>query len=387
MGKCEHGRIKYSCKECGGLGICEHRRIKSQCKECGGSRICEHGRMKAQCKDCGGSQICEHRRPKYRCKDCGGGGICEHGRLRAQCKECGGVRICEHGKQKSRCKECGGSGICEHGREKYSCKDCGGSSICKHGIVKYRCKECDGSSICIHKRLKFLCKDCGGSGICEHGKNKTICKECGGARICIHGKQKPHCKDCGGSKLCKSPHCSTKAIKKYDGYCMPCCIHLFPETPVARNYKTKETATVHAVQEAFPNFSWVSDKRVADGCSLRRPDLMVDMGTHLVIVEVDENQHTAYDSSCETKRLMQISQDVGHRPIVFIRFNPDSYTVKGVKVPSCWHANKLGIMVVVKKRAQEWEHRLARLKESIGHWVVQGTEKTVEIVELFYDET
>jgi hypothetical protein len=167
---------------------------------------------------------------------------------------------------------------------------------------------------------------------------------------------------------------------------MPCCLNLFPDTPVARNYKTKETATVYAVREAFPDFSWVSDKRVADGCSLRRPDLMVDMGTHLVILEVDENQHTSYDSSCETKRLMQISQDVGHRPIVFIRFNPDSYTAKGVRVPSCWHTNKMGIMVVVKKRAPEWDQRLARLKETIGHWVIHGTEKTVEIVELFYDD-
>jgi hypothetical protein len=306
-------------------------------------------------------------------------------KIKAQCRDCGSSLFCEHGRQKYQCKDCGGSKICKHGKQKAQCKDCGGSQICEHGKYKAACKDCGGSMFCKHGKHKVTCMDCGGSAICVHGKNKAICKECGGARICEHGKQKVYCKDCGGSKLCKSPHCSTRAIKKYDGYCMPCCLHLFPDTPVARNYKTKETATVHAVREAFPDFSWVADKRVADGCSLRRPDLMVDMGTHLVILEVDENQHTAYDSSCETKRLMQISQDVGHRPIVFIRFNPDSYTVKGVRVPSCWHANKLGIMVVVKKRAPEWDQRLTRLKETIGHWVVHGTEKTVEIVELFYD--
>ena len=43
------------------------------------------------------------------------------------------------------------------------------------------------------------------------------------------------------------------------------------------------------------------------------------------IVEIDENQHIEYDCSCENKRIMELSQDVGHRPIIFIRFNPDDY--------------------------------------------------------------
>ena len=56
---------------------------------------------------------------------------------------------------------------------------------------------------------------------------------------------------------------------------------------------------------------------------LRRPDLMVDLGYQVVIIEIDENQHISYDCSCENKRLMQLSQDVGHRPVVFIRVHPD----------------------------------------------------------------
>ena len=85
---------------------CEHGRQKSQCKDCGGSRICEHGRQKPTCKDCCGSGICEHNRMKSQCKDCGGSGICEHGKRKSICKDCGGSEICEHGRQKSQCKEC-----------------------------------------------------------------------------------------------------------------------------------------------------------------------------------------------------------------------------------------------------------------------------------------
>ena len=43
-----------------------------------GKSKCEHGRQRNRCKDCGGSSICEHGRQRYRCKDCGGVGICEH---------------------------------------------------------------------------------------------------------------------------------------------------------------------------------------------------------------------------------------------------------------------------------------------------------------------
>ena len=107
---------------------------------------------------------------------------------------------------------------------------------------------------------------------------------------------------------------------------MPCCVNLFPDIEVARNYKTKENEVASRVKSLFPEFSWVCDKKVQDGCSLRRPDLLLDMGTHIIIVEVDENKHSGYDCSCENKRLMEISQDSGHRPIVFIRFNPDGYT-------------------------------------------------------------
>ena len=65
--KCEHGRQRSKCKECGGAGICEHNRIRSTCKKCGGSSICEHNRQRSLCKECGGASICEHNRQRYYC--------------------------------------------------------------------------------------------------------------------------------------------------------------------------------------------------------------------------------------------------------------------------------------------------------------------------------
>jgi hypothetical protein len=157
------------------------------------------------------------------------------------------------------------------------------------------------------------------------------------------------------------------------------------DKPLMRNYKTKEKCVVDAITAKFPNFTWIADKRVQDGCSRRRPDLLLDMGSHIIIVEVDENKHTDYDCSCENKRLMELSQDLDHRPVVFIRFNPDDYVnQEGVAVKSCWRLNNLGVLQVMKTRQAEWQGRLTALLEQIQYWIENPTTKTIEIVELFY---
>jgi len=171
---------------------------------------------------------------------------------------------------------------------------------------------------------------------------------------------------------------------------MLCYIHLFPDRPVARNYKTKERAVVEYVLQQFPpeKYSWIADKRVYDGCSRKRPDLFLDLGYQVVIIEIDENQHEQYDCTCENKRLMQLSQDVNHRPLVFIRFNPDDYMTAEKHNTSCWAYNKLGVCAIKKTRQKEWATRLEALSQQITYWLDENhkTDKTVEVIHLFYDE-
>ena len=220
---------------------------------------------------------------------------------------------------------------------------------------------------------------------CEHNRRKSQCKECGGGSICEHNRQKSQCKKCGGSSLCKSIFCETTGIKKYNGYCLPCCIQVCPEIKISRNYKTKEKDIVDRITQIFPQFTWICDKKIQDGCSKRRPDLLLDIGSHIIIVEVDENKHNDYDCSCENKRLMELSQDLQHRPIIFIRFNPDAYTNNdGILVKSCWKLNKLGVMTISKIKQKEWEERIETLKQQIQYWIDNTIEKTIEIIELFY---
>jgi hypothetical protein len=206
-----------------------------------------------------------------------------------------------------------------------------------------------------------------------------------GSNICIHRKQRRQCKDCGGAACCKTPLCSTVASNKnYDGYCLRCFIYTYPERPVARNYKTKEKAVADFVKASFPDQTWIHDKKVADGCSKRRPDLLCDLGDQVVVVEVDEDQHEGYDCTCENKRLMEISQDIGHRPLVFIRFNPDDYIGHdGTEHPACWKPNALGLCSITDRTT--WDHRLDTLRQTIQTWLSQRTEKTLEVVQLYFN--
>ena len=58
------------------MGFCSSKRKASN------KAKCEHGRRKDVCKDCG-TGYCQHGRPKHKCKDCGTG-RCEHGRQRGR---------------------------------------------------------------------------------------------------------------------------------------------------------------------------------------------------------------------------------------------------------------------------------------------------------------
>ena len=154
-----------------------------------------------------------------------------------------------------------------------------------------------------------------------------------------------------------------------------------------RNYKTKESDVVERVKQAFKNYDWVVDKTVQGGRSRRRPDLLLRMRTHVIIVEIDENKHNAYECSCENRRMMELSRDVNHTKIVFIRFNPDAYEdVKtGKKVKSCWTIDeRTQVLHVSAANRPQWEMRVEKLKQQIQLWIKNVPTKTVEVIQLFY---
>ena len=162
-------------------------------------------------------------------------------------------------------------------------------------------------------------------------------------------------------------------------YCFPCFYSLNPEHIKTKRHKTRENTFMYQLKEIYPDI--ILDKAVVGGCSQKRPDGLIDLLTHSIIIEIDENQHRGY--SCENKRSMELFQDLGSRPIIFIRLNPDGYTLNGKKKKGCFTLSKTNGELVHNKK--EISERFNVLLETIDE-CKPVPDKTVTIVELYFDE-
>ncbi len=237
------------------------------------------------------------------------------------------------------------------------------------------------------------CSDCMENNMYDVINKKCIKCNITTASFGLENGIRTHCRSCKEdnmqnlvNKKCKTELCETRENPSYEGYCAYCYGNLFPDSPTIKNYKTKERLVVDYIRTEYPDYTWKFDKIIDNACSKRRPDIFLDLGYQVIIIEVDENQHSDYDCSCENKRLMELSQDIGHRPLIFIRFNPDKYFNKNnKKITSCFSIpKKTGILKVNNNK--KWNERLNNLKNQIDYWNKNKTDKTVEIIQLYYDE-
>jgi len=216
------------------------------------------------------------------------------------------------------------------------------------------------------------------------------------ARLTSPDRTQFFCPDCApvGAKAayypCLGEACPSQAqLPAYEGYCARCFVYLFPDKPAARNYKTKERLIIERLKPVlaaeFPDLETSFDRAVSGGCSRRRPDVFVDALTHPVIGEIDEEGHdTEQYCSCENRRDMEIFQDLGNRPIVFVRINPDAYTdAKGVKHPSCFGRDNSGKLVVADET--EWRKRVDLFIERMRYHLTHVPEPEVTVERLYYD--
>ena len=214
---------------------------------------------------------------------------------------------------------------------------------------------------------------------------KKRAEELGVSMYVTGGSKASYQKKRGITTECKSEMCDAHGYEVYDGYCARCFVHLFPDKPVSRRIKTKESSVIRFIKEQLPDYSWVFDKKVDEGCSRYRPDIFLDCLTHSLIIEVDENQHETYDCTCENKRLMTLFRDLGSRPLVMIRFNPDGYeTRSGKHIKSCFvYKNKNGLPSV--RNEEKWKSRLGVLKAAITRNINDVPCEEVRVEHLYYD--
>ncbi len=189
-------------------------------------------------------------------------------------------------------------------------------------------------------------------------------------------------------RVCKTFMCNVFIdSEKYDGFCCRCYVIQNPDTELTTNYRTKELTVVQYLKDNFESINMMFNRQIEGGTSSRRPDVLIRTNDYNIIIEIDENQHTDYDCSCENKRIYELMEDLKYENTVFIRFNPDSYyDFNKKKINSCWDYNSRGRIFICDNMKIEWNSRLQILKDTVQYWLDNRPDKLIEVVQLFYDQ-
>ena len=100
------------------------------------------------------------------------------------------------------------------------------------------------------------------------------------------------------------------------------CSYCKPKDVNMVYHKTKEW---RILKKELPEKDFVHNKSVGTTCTPNKifPDILFDLDTHHVIVEIDEHQHRGASYNCEEKRMRDIIANLG-TSCYFIRYNPDN---------------------------------------------------------------
>ena len=243
------------------------------------------------------------------------------------------------------------------------------------------------------EKIALYCGDCKLDNMINIKANKCIvCKVKRPTFNFTNKKNALYCGDCKlenmidiCNKKCKTNLCNIQVQNKYKGYCLRCFIHNFPESKIIRDYGTREAKVTEFIKKEFSDLNITYNKTIDGGCSKNRPDIFIDCLTHSVIIEVDENQHKdkSYTPKCEIQRVNNLFTDLADRPIIFIRFNPDSYTnSKNKLIKSCFEYTEDKGLPKANKTLQP---RLNKLKEEVDKNIKLFPNTEITTIKLFYD--
>jgi len=169
-------------------------------------------------------------------------------------------------------------------------------------------------------------------------------------------------------------------INDYEDMCFSCFAFTYPEQTKITNFLVKERFIVDYLKTTWPQYTWKYNKFL-NNCAKYRPDLLLDMGTHVVIIEIDEHQHnTKLYKECDLKRTYDILAELA-RPLIMLRINPDEYVSdNGTKYNPIFKKVKRKLVL----DEDEWKSR--------QHVINDIFQKCIEIpnelftnIELFFD--
>jgi len=226
----------------------------------------------------------------------------------------------------------------------------------------------------IHKIIKCITENCENTPLYNFKNKKAIYCD-------IHKQENmvivsPKCNLCKSNSIqlinnkyyCLEHLPDKKTIAKFKKLCKYCDNneHSSYVCNECKQHKHKKEYDVVKFLRKNIDTPFIYDKNnPVSECSKKRPDIFFDLKTHIVIVEVDENQHKSYSDSCECARLNVIVNSLGGIPVTFIRYNPDK----------------------IKKLTINKEERLELLKQTIKEELMNIPDKfQIKLIQLYYDD-
>ena len=141
--------------------------------------------------------------------------------------------------------------------------------------------------------------------------------------------------------------CKTTATREKDKMCAPCRQYLGMGASRKLIRIEHRIIAMLLLHGTIPNDDRTKlNKSIGATCGGYRPDIYIDCGTFILIIEIDEHQHRpryisrvvdgvvasaqvgSYSPHCETVRMLTIVQ-AEQMPVYFIRYNPDTCTIDG----------------------------------------------------------
>ncbi len=184
--------------------------------------------------------------------------------------------------------------------------------------------------------------------------------------------------------MCKTLFCE-KIIKKNQnkGLCSYCFVNLHQEE--AKNTKmrnSKELNIIQYIMKIIPEKNFMFNKKINSA----RPDIILRLENHIIIIEIDENQHKGYIEECERKRINELYCDLEYKNIILIRFNPDNYidSFKNKK-ESCFKLNENGKYILDPKQKKQYSKRMKKLTDTILYYIEHITKEPLTTIHLFFD--
>jgi len=374
----------FDCKESNMINL-----VTKKCEECNkkaayfntlGSKIgkycidCKKEDMidviKKRCIKCGLKQpsfnFLNEKLPKY-CNDCKENGMINiYGKTCQKCNKKRPNYNFEGQTEKKFCNDCKEDGMiniissskcekCKNKRATYNIE----------GMKAMYCSKCKDPNMVDCRSVKCLERICRKyatyslpgtpvSYCVEHRKEGMLknprrkCQQC--KDIATHGIDKPtHCEKHMtldeynlAERKCKNEKCGRIDVLNKDGLCVNFCSLEEKDNIIKKHIKKQELYIGNLLKEEIKMDITFKDEIIDNNCSRKRPDFVYHCGTHVLLIEVDENQHKSYKCSAygddkngkmkgEMIRMYEIAQSFDGLPCIFLRYNPDHFNDKSNK--------------------------------------------------------